>query len=216
MLPARSGPLSRRRVILVTGPSGAGKSRLSRRMNAAHGWPVVRLDDFYREHHDPGLPLSDLGIPDWDHPDSWNAAAAVEALRSLVDTGRAEVPVYDISRSEVAGTHTVTADAGHYVLAEGLFAARLVEPLLAEGLLADALCVCHNRWITFLRRLIRDLAERRKPPHILLRRGWALLRQEPEIIADAARHGARAIHPRAAESYLSQLVEANESTESAA
>ncbi len=213
---AQDGPLGRRRVILVTGPSGAGKSRLSQRINAAHGWPVIRLDDFYREHHDPGLPLSDLGIPDWDHPDSWNARAAVDALRTLVDTGRTEVPIYDIGRSEVTGTRAVAAAPGHYVLAEGLFAARLVEPLKAEGLLADALCVCHNRWITFVRRLVRDLAERRKAPHILLRRGWTLLRQEPEIIADAVRHGAREIHPHAAETYLTQLVAANEPGQAAA
>jgi uridine kinase len=205
-----AGGLGRRRVILVTGPSGAGKSRLSQRVNAAHGWPVVRLDDFYREHHDPDLPVSDLGIPDWDHPDSWNAEAAVSALRSLVDTGRAQLPVYDIGRSEVTGTHDVAADADHYILAEGLFAARLVEPLRAEGLLADALCVCHNRWVTFFRRLVRDLAERRKSPHILLRRGWTLLRQEPEIIADAVRHGARAIHPHAAETHLTRLVGSTE------
>ena len=207
-----TGVLGRRRVILVTGPSGAGKSRLSQRVNVAHGWPVIRLDDFYREHHDPGLPCSELGIPDWDHADSWNARAAVDALRTLVDTGRVEVPIYDIGRSEVTGTHTVTADEHHYILAEGLFAARLVQPLRDEGLLADALCVCHNRWVTFARRLLRDLAERRKPPHILLRRGWALLRQEPDIIADAERQGARTIHPHAAETYLTELVRASERT----
>lgn len=202
--------LGRRRVILVTGPSGAGKSRLSQRLSVAHGWPVVRLDDFYRERHDPGLPLSELGIPDWDHADSWNAAAAVHALRTLVDTSRVDVPVYDIGLSEITGTHTVTADPRHYVLAEGLFAARLVEPLRAEGLLADALCVCHNRWVTFVRRLVRDLAERRKPPHILVRRGLTLLRQEPEVIAEAVGHGTRTIHPRAAEVYLTDLVGATE------
>ena len=69
----------RRRVILLTGPSGAGKSRLSARLSAAHGWPVVRLDDFYREASDPRLPRSPIGIPDWDHADSWDSQAAVDA-----------------------------------------------------------------------------------------------------------------------------------------
>ena len=78
----------RRRVILLTGPSGAGKSRLSARLSAAHGWPVVRLDDFYREASDPRLPRSPIGIPDWDHADSWDSQAAVDALRRLVDEGR--------------------------------------------------------------------------------------------------------------------------------
>jgi uridine kinase len=199
------GP-GRRRVILLTGPSGAGKSRLAERLSAAHGWPVVRLDDFYREHHDPHLPRSPLGIPDWDHIDSWHADAAVEALRQLVDEGRVEVPVYDIGSSAVTGRHVVTAGPHDHILAEGLFAARLVDQLREQGLLAEALCVRQNRFLTALRRFARDLAERRKPPHILVRRGLALLRDEPKVIAEAEAHGARCIHPRQAERELSGLL----------
>ncbi|MER7073787.1 AAA family ATPase [Terrabacter sp. NPDC000476] len=196
----------RGRVILLTGPSGAGKSRLSARLSAAHGWPVVRLDDFYREADDPDLPRSPLGIPDWDHADSWHAEAAVAALRALVDDGRVDVPVYDIGASSVTGHHVVTAGPTDYVLAEGLFAGRLVDDLRAEGLLADALCVRQNRTLTAVRRFVRDLSERRKPPHILLRRGLALWRDEPHVIAEARAHGARCIHPRDAERELETLV----------
>ena len=176
----------RDRVILLTGPSGAGKSRLAARLNAAHGWPVIRLDDFYRELTDPGLPRSPIGIPDWDHPDSWNAGAAIVALRQLVDEGATEVPVYDIGTSSVTGRHTVTAGPTACIVAEGLFAARLIAPLRAEGLLADALCV-------------RDLAERRKPPHILVQRGWALLKDEPQVISAAMALGANCVTPKEAE-----------------
>ena len=196
----------RRRVVLLTGPSGAGKSRLSARLGAAHGWPVVRLDDFYREASDPRLPRSPIGIPDWDHVDSWDATSAVEALRCLVDEGRVEVPVYDIGASAVTGRHVVDAKATDYVLAEGLFAGRLVEPLRREGLLADALCVRQNRSLTALRRFVRDLSERRKPPHILVRRGLALWRDEPRVIAEAQAHGARCVNPREAEAELGTLL----------
>jgi Uridine kinase len=199
-------PGSRRRVILVTGPSGAGKSRLATRLSDALGWPVVRLDDFYREVDDPGLPRSPLGIPDWDHIDSWDVHAAVAALRTLVDTGSAEVPIYDIGASRVTGRQVVACAPDDFVLAEGLFAARLTEPLEAERLLADALCVRRWRWVTFVLRLVRDLAERRKPPHILLRRGVALFRAEPAIIAQAEAHGARCVSPREAESQVRALV----------
>lgn len=199
-------PGSRRRVILVTGPSGAGKSRLSTRLSDARGWPVVRLDDFYREVDDPHLPRSPLGIPDWDHIDSWNMHAAVAALRTLVDTGSAPVPIYDIGASRVTGRQVVSRAPDDFVLAEGLFAARLAEPLEAEGLLVDALCVRRSRWVTFVLRLVRDLAERRKPPHILLRRGIALFRAEPAIIAQAEAHGARCVTPREAESEVRALV----------
>ena len=202
--PSPGGP-GRRRVILLTGPSGAGKSRLAERLSAAHGWPVVRLDDFYREHDDPHLPRSALGIPDWDHEDSWHMDAAVAALRRLVDDGRVEVPVYDIGASAITGRHVLTAGPHDYVLAEGLFAGRLVAPLRAQGLLADALCVRQNRYLTGLRRFARDLAERRKPPHILVRRGLVLLRDEPRVVTQAQADGARCVHPRQAESELAGL-----------
>ncbi|MFC3807438.1 uridine kinase [Terrabacter sp. MAHUQ-38] len=198
----------RRRVIVLTGPSGSGKSRLSARLSAAHGWPVVRLDDFYREASDRRLPRSPLGIPDWDHEDSWDAATAVAALRQLVDEGRVEVPVYDLGLSAVTGRHAVTARPTDLVLAEGLFAGRLVEALHREGLLADALCVRQNRTLTAVRRFVRDLSERRKPPHILLRRGVALWRDEPEVVAQAEADGARCVHPRDAETELGALITA--------
>jgi len=196
----------RRRVILLTGPSGAGKSRLAARLSAGHGWPVVRLDDFYREASDPRLPRSPLGIPDWDHADSWDADSAVEALGRLVDEGSVEVPVYDIGASAVTGRHLVQAGADDYVLAEGLFAGRLVDRLRDAGLLADALCVRQNRTLTAARRFVRDLSERRKPPHILLRRGLALWRDEPRVVAQAQAHGARCVHPREAEAELGALL----------
>jgi uridine kinase len=186
------------------GPSGSGKSRMSARLNAAYGWPIVRLDDFYREMDDPDLPRSSLGIADWDHPDSWNAEAAVAALRTLVDEGTVDLPHYDIATSRITGSHTVTARPQDRILAEGLFAGRLVAPLRSEGLLADALCVRRNRWVTFGLRLARDLSERRKAPHILVRRGLRLLRDEPRVVAEARDYGARPVRPKRVASALEQ------------
>ena len=100
------------RVVVLAGPSGAGKSRLAQRLHAAHGWPIVRLDDFYRDEDDPAMPRSaELGIVDWDHPDSWNRAAAVDALATLVTTGSVRTPVYDISTSRAVDSTTVEAGA---------------------------------------------------------------------------------------------------------
>lgn len=62
------------RVVILSGPSGSGKSRLAARLQAARGWPIVRLDDFYRDGGDPALPMTDLGatrLVDWDDSRSW-------------------------------------------------------------------------------------------------------------------------------------------------
>ena len=134
------------RVVVLAGPSGAGKSRLAARLQGAHGWPIVRLDDFYRDEDDPAMPRSEeLGIVDWDHPDSWNRQAALDALSTLVATGEVRTPVYDISLSRAVDTTTVRADPHDLVLAEGIFAAEIIADLRERGLLAGAYCVHHHR-----------------------------------------------------------------------
>jgi len=196
------------RVVILSGPSGSGKSRLAARLQAARGWPVVRLDDFYRDGGDPALPMTDLGatrLVDWDDPRSWDPEAAVRALLALVTTGRVEVPVYDIGRSRATASAQVTLDPDQLVIAEGIFAAEIIGRLRELGLLHSAWCIAHNRWVTFARRLVRDLSERRKPPHILLRRGLALCRDEPNVITRMERLGALRTSSARAESQLARV-----------
>ncbi|OEV27420.1 hypothetical protein AN219_22850 [Streptomyces nanshensis] len=168
------------RVILLTGPSGSGKSRLSARC----GLPVMRLDDFYKEAGDPTLPQLPHGIGvDWDSPASWDAEAAVAAVRDLCATGRTTVPLYDIARSARVGKETLTLDGALLFIAEGIFAADVVARCRELGLLADAICLRGRPSTTFRRRLLRDLREGRKSALFLLRRGWRLLRAEGAIVA---------------------------------
>ncbi|MGB2568183.1 hypothetical protein ACPFP2_07015 [Micromonospora citrea] len=81
-------------------------------------------------------------------------------------------------------------------IAEGIFAAEIVEECRRRGLLAGAYALRRPRGTTFVRRLARDLAEQRKAPKVLIRRGVALLRAEPAVLrrqtglgAEAARAG---------------------------
>ncbi len=200
-------PTHRRgRVVVLAGPSGSGKSRLADRLHRAHGWPVVRLDDFYRDGDDLALPRSaELGIVDWDHPDSWNRDAAVAALERLLDSGSATMPVYDIATSRVVGEHVVRASPQDLVIAEGIFAAEAIPALREAGLLHSAWCIRHHRWHTFVLRLVRDLAERRKPPLTLLKRGLVLTRDEPKVVAGHLALGARPATPRQAEQFLAPV-----------
>lgn len=143
--------MSTARVVLLSGPSGAGKSRLARRLREAHGWPVVRLDDFYKDGDDPTLPMSTLGIPDWDDVRSFRLEAAVEALDTLCRTGTVAVPTYDIATSRATGTTEVRTDGAPCVVAEGIFAADVIAPLRERGLLHAAYCVRQGAWVTFAR-----------------------------------------------------------------
>ncbi|WP_246242429.1 uridine kinase family protein [Flexivirga aerilata] len=183
------------RVLVLGGPSGSGKSRWAAQFSRDYGWPILRLDDFYKDGDDPTLPMSSLGIADWDDVRSWHLDAAVDALDRLCRTGEVVKPTYDIGSSSATGTERLVLAGARIVVAEGIFAPYVIEPLRERGLLDGAYCVCHNRWVTFARRLVRDLSERRKPPAVLVRRGLRLARAEPRIVAEQQRLGAQPIRP---------------------
>lgn len=192
------------RVVLLCGPSGSGKTSLTRRL----GLPVLQLDDFYRDGDDPGtdppMPRR-FGIVDWDDPASWDADGAMSALLDLAARGAAATPVYDIPTSRRTGSARLDLDGAPLVVAEGIFAAELVAPCRDAGILADALCLRLRPAVTFWRRLARDLSESRKPPLTLVRRGLALMRDEPRMVAEWVALGCRAVSPAEAEATVRAL-----------
>ncbi len=193
------------RVVVLAGPSGVGKSRLAE----ATGLPVLRLDDFYRSGADRALPLilhgANAGLVDWDDPRSWHADEAVEAICELATTGRTIAPVYDIARNGPRGTHEVDLEGAPLFVAEGIFAQEIVAACQERGVLAAALCLRQHPLVTFWRRLTRDLREHRKPPVVLVRRGWALMHDQRRVIADAATKGCTVVSPHEAAARIEDL-----------
>jgi uridine kinase len=132
---------------------------------------------------------------DWDHPDSWLAEEAVQAMRALCAEGCADVPVYDIAHDGRIGHRVLDLDGTGLFVAEGIFAQHVVAQCRAAGILAAAYCVTQHPLTTFFRRLVRDLRERRKPPLVLVRRGWALMRGQSRVVADAVSRGCVVVTP---------------------
>jgi uridine kinase len=183
-------PERRARVVLLAGPSGCGKTYLA----LAAGLPILALDDFYRPGSDPDLPRTAAGMVDWEDPRTWDADAACDAVETLCTSGRVEVPNYVFGEDRAVGHRLMVLPADtSLVVAEGIFAAEVIEPLRRRGLLADALLIHDGRWRTFGRRLLRDLREGRKSPWYLVRQGWAKTRSEPEVIAHLRALGARPV-----------------------
>ncbi|GGO35225.1 MULTISPECIES: uridine kinase family protein [Streptomyces] len=190
------------RVVLLAGPSGSGKSSFAART----GLPVLCLDDFYKEGTDPSLPqVAGTSDIDWDSPLSWDADVALAAIGELCRTGRTRVPVYDISTSARVGEESLDIERTPLFIAEGIFAADIVDRCRELGVLADAICLRGRPSTTFRRRLLRDLREGRKSVPFLLRRGWRLMRAERSIVARQTALGA---HPCGKEEALGRLAAA--------
>ncbi|MEV4943334.1 uridine kinase family protein [Streptomyces zaomyceticus] len=199
--PVSSQPIPTR-VVLLAGPSGSGKSSLA----AVAGLPVLRLDDFYKEAGDPSLPLVEGSADiDWDSPLSWDADAAVAAVAELCRTGRTDVPVYDLATSSRVDRERLDIGRTPLFVAEGIFAAEIVDRCRELDVLADAICLRGRPSTTFRRRLARDLREGRKSVPFLLRRGWRLMRAERAIVARQTELGA---HPCAKPEALGRLAAA--------
>lgn len=191
------------RVILVTGPSGSGKTRFTSRT----GLPVVYLDDFYFDGDRPGMPEKH-GMIDWDSPETWDKEGAVRALVELCTNGETTLPMYDIPSNARVGERHLDMEGRRIVLAEGIFAAEIVEDLRKEGILADALCISRPRVQTFWFRLMRDLDEGRKPPINLLRRGVAHFFKEPALYERLEAKGCRKVSYLEAHEVLTQMLAA--------
>lgn len=195
-------------MIVLAGPSGAGKSRLAERI----GLPVLRLDDFYKDGSDPTLPTitdgPNAGLTDWDHPDSWLCDDAVAAIRTLCTEGTTRVPIYEIARNGRCGEQVLDLDGSQLFLAEGIFAQEVVPAGHRAGLVAAAYCVTQHPLVTFWRRLTRDLREHRKPPRVLVSRGWALMRAQGDVVRHAVALGCRQVSPEQAYAEITALLPA--------
>ena len=165
-------------LILLGGASGSGKSYLAERFGAPH----LGLDNFYREIGEDAvrpMPRTPYGEIDWDHPETWNADAAVASVEQLLETGETSVPNYDISQSSYFGRSRLRLRGT--VVAEGIFAADALRALRAAGVAVDAYYVDEPRLLTALLRFARDVREHRKPIAFLLQRGIALYRSDPDF-----------------------------------
>ncbi len=190
-------------VVLLAGPSGCGKTHLAK----LAGLPILALDDFYRDGTDPGMPRTEGGVVDWEHPDSWDGDAAVAALGELCRAESIEVPTYAFGEDRRTGSRPLSREGSPIVVAEGIFAAEIIDRLRDAGLLADALLIHENRWITFGRRLVRDLRDGRKAPWYLVRQGWAKTASEPDVVARQCALGARPVSKPQARDRLAGLAE---------
>lgn len=144
-------------VIGVAGGSGSGKTTVVRHIIERVG-PVnltlIQHDSYYRDMRH--LPFSERVLQNYDHPASLETDLMTRHVRTLLEGGSVEIPVYDFASHE-RSEQVIKASPRPVILIDGILI--LFEKELRD-LMDLRIFVDTDADVRLLRRLKRDLVER--------------------------------------------------------
>lgn len=167
-MPKHQGPL----IIGVVGGSGSGKTTVARAILASAGVPAAFLDQdaYYRDL--AHLTLDERRQVNFDHPDALDNDLLVEHLEALAAGRPIDKPTYDFA-AHTRAAETVRIEPARIVLVDGILLFN--EPRIRE-LLDIKVFVDVADDIRFIRRMLRDVAERGRTVEDVVRQYLATVR----------------------------------------
>lgn|SRR5690606_18506926 len=167
-MPKHQGPL----IIGVVGGSGSGKTTVARAILASAGVPAAFLDQdaYYRDL--AHLTLDERRQVNFDHPDALDNDLLVEHLEALAAGRPIDKPTYDFA-AHTRAEESVRIEPARIVLVDGILLFN--EPRIRE-LLDIKVFVDVADDIRFIRRMLRDVAERGRTVEDVVRQYLATVR----------------------------------------
>ncbi len=153
-------------VVGVAGGSGSGKTTVVQALvegAAPESVSLIHHDAYYRNFS--GLPMEDREKINFDHPESLETELLVEHLQGLLRGDTVEVPEYDFT-THTRREETRQVEPTKVIIVDGIL-------VLADARLRDLmdikLYVDADPDVRFIRRLRRDMAERERSLHSVIR-----------------------------------------------
>lgn len=143
--------------IAVAGGTGSGKTTISTALlNRVGAGNLAYLphDTYYKAFKD--IPLYEEGLRNFDHPEAYNSALLIENIKQLQQWHATNIPIYDFINHEPSGDWQ-RVEPQPIILVEGILI--LAEPALRD-LFDVKIFVDTDADVRFIRRLLRDIAER--------------------------------------------------------
>lgn len=186
-------------VIGVAGGTGAGKTSVARAIIEAVGYERIAVlpeDAYYREytHHSE----AERTAINWDHPDAIEVELLLEHLRRLIRGEVVERPIYDFA-SYARAPETVRIEPKPVLLVEGILI--FVDARLRE-LFDVKVYVDTDADLRFIRRLMRDVAERGRTVESVVMQYLKTVRPMHLAFVEPAKRYADVIVPEGGENYV--------------
>lgn len=160
-------------VIGIAGGSGSGKTTVAQEILNRVGPDRIAFlqhDSYYKDLS--GLPPTQRGEVNFDHPNSLETELLIEHIASLRDGQPVEVPIYDFSTDSRTG-QTFAVAPRRVILVEGIliFTEAALRQLFDVKIFVDT-----DPDLRFIRRLQRDIAERGRTTEAVIKQYQATVR----------------------------------------
>lgn len=179
-------------IIGVAGGTGSGKTTIVNAIieEIGHaGVTVLQHDSYYREISH--LPLSERSRINFDHPDALETGLMVQHLRALIAGRAIEMPVYDFA-SHARLKKGIRKRPAKVIVVEGIliFCERALRELMDVKIFVDTAAD-----LRFIRRLKRDMQERRRSMDSVISQYLGTVRPMHEAFVEPSRKYADIIIP---------------------
>ena len=153
-------------VIGVAGGTGSGKTTVSQAILDSVGPDQIAYlqhDSYYRDRGQ--VPPDERGTANFDHPDALESELLAHHLASLKTGQTVQVPIYDFT-THTRKARTMTVEPRKVILVEGIliFAEKALRELMDIKVFVDT-----DSDVRFIRRLQRDITERRRTMESVIR-----------------------------------------------
>ncbi|MFC1549732.1 uridine kinase [Candidatus Neomarinimicrobiota bacterium] len=183
-------------LIGIAGGSGSGKTSIAHKLLEEYGEGevvVLQQDSYYKDL--PHLPLEKRHQQNFDHPDSIDIDLLGKQLKQLLMGSSVEVPVYDFVRHRRRLPQQAIAPHSVVVL-EGIFTLHYPE---LRQLMDIKIYVETPSDVRFIRRLTRDVTERKRTHQSVIDQYLKTVRPMHEQFVEPSKYYADIIIPEGGE-----------------
>ena len=183
-------------IIGIAGGTASGKTSIAKKLYEAtkeYGTvSLIRMDDYYRRY--PFIPVNEEGSKNFDHPNSYETELLINDLQKLQKGETIEKPIYDfIIQNRSDKTEILTP--GNVIIVEGImtFVNEELRNCFDIKIFVDT-----PDDIRFIRRLKRDMIERKRTLESIVKQYLGSVRPMHHAFVETSKQFADIIIPEGA------------------